>query len=50
MASTPKLSACLASSTLSLVLLQATWAITVSLPLATSMTFSKINFRSATLR
>ena len=40
MASTPTLSACLASSTLSAVLLQPTWAMTVILPLASLITAS----------
>ena len=48
MASTPKLSAWAASSQLSAVLLQATWAMIVILPLATSITFSSSSLRSAT--
>ena len=49
MASTPWASAWAASSRLSAVLLQATWAMTVSLPLATAITFSSTSLRSATL-
>ena len=48
MASTPTLSECFASSTLSFVLLHATWLITVNLPFATAITFSMIILRSST--
>ena len=49
MASTPQRSAWAASSALSAVLLQAMWAMTVILPLASLMTASSTALRSATL-
>ena len=49
MASTPKLSACLANVILSLILLHATWEITTIRPLASSITVSKIFFLSSTV-
>ncbi len=49
MASTPRDWAWAASSRLSAVLLQATWAMTVSLPPTSAITFSRVSFRSATL-
>ena len=48
MASTPRLSAWAASSRLSAVLLQATWAMMTTLPLASAMTFSSTTLRSST--
>ena len=49
MASAPCSWAWAASSRLSAVLLQATWAMTVSFPFASAITFSSTSLRSATL-
>ncbi len=49
MASTPRLSAWAARTRLSFVLLQATWAMTVTFPPAAFITCSNVSFLSSTL-